>query len=474
MLDALSDFWKPSKKDQSQVKLNPQQLQLGSSIGFGFVPQASLSGRRVSVVDINTYQFGQESLTSFVLSNDKDPAVSMIVAESEGEQYLAISRKLSADDRASMFDAQELENLQSRPEVTQLTCRNVNGEFKGWVVTNYKRELQGMTGRVFKGDFRKAPLPAATDAKEFKYMLLVSESNEHAIEIEKYADGKLEIYATVYRRLTDIGEVTHPTAARPDIKLASPQVTVAPAAPQAAAPQPLVLPELSKPEPVAAAPAPVVEAPKVQAAAPATVAPAIPAAAPPVAIKDVPPVVAAPVQPQVAVQPTVSAPVSAPAASVTTATPAPTVKQEEKKPMEIVQPLQQAAATNGAAAPAVKPVSVASQPAAQETFVKQDAKAVTKSANPLENESIECDLRVANKIIDEAIRNEMRLNDVVRRIIELPVAYPEAVHIPVTLSDEDYALLAIRYGIASTDRNTIKTRILEELNNFSGAKKAAA
>ncbi len=72
---------------------------------------------------------------------------------------------------------------------------------------------------------------------------------------------------------------------------------------------------------------------------------------------------------------------------------------------------------------------------------------------PALNEAIECDLRVANKIIDEAIRNEMRLSDIVRRIIELPVAYPESVHIPVTLTDEDYSLLAIRYGISSADRN---------------------
>ncbi len=42
-------------------------------------------------------------------------------------------------------------------------------------------------------------------------MLLVSDSNEQAIEIEKYTDGRFEIYATVYRRMSDIGEVTHPT-----------------------------------------------------------------------------------------------------------------------------------------------------------------------------------------------------------------------------------------------------------------------
>ena len=92
------------------------------------------------------------------------------------------------------------------------------------------------------------------------------------------------------------------------------------------------------------------------------------------------------------------------------------------------------------------------------------------SGKNADGQSIECDLRVANKIIDEAIRNEMRLADVVRRIVELPVAYPEAVQIPMTLTDEDYALLAIRYGISASDRGAIRARIIEDLNSFSGKK----
>jgi hypothetical protein len=100
---------------------------------------------------------------------------------------------------------------------------------------------------------------------------------------------------------------------------------------------------------------------------------------------------------------------------------------------------------------------------------------MTNGAANFDSESITCDLRIANKIIDEAIRNEMRLSDVVRRIAGLPVEDQGSVQIPVSLSDEDYALLGIRYGISSSDRNSIKRRILEELNDFGGnaVKKAA-
>ena len=88
-----------------------------------------------------------------------------------------------------------------------------------------------------------------------------------------------------------------------------------------------------------------------------------------------------------------------------------------------------------------------------------------------DNDTIACELPVANQIIEEAIRQEMRLSDVVRRIIALPVADKQEVLIPVTLSDDDYSLLAIRYSISSSDRNAIKLRIIEDLNDFTGSKK---
>lgn len=437
MLDALSDFWKPQKK--SQEKLASDQLQVGSAIVFGFVPQASLSGRRLQINAINTYQFGAEALTSFALTQDRGPGISMIVAESEGEQYLAISRRITVSDRIKMFESADIENVTEKAEATQLACKE-NSDFKGWTVANYRREIQSMKGLLFAGDFRKMPLPSLNVAQEFKYTLLASENNEHAIEIEKYPDGRIEMYATVYRRTSDIGEVSHPM--RPDLKLAAANESMAPVV-EKKIPEPK-MPEVKIPEqkpeekpnffvpPMKVSPVKLTEFP-----APATV----PAPAP------------KPVQ------------AAAPAAN-----PKPL---EEKKPM-YTEPAaaapQQAPRANGGQ-PAPKFSSVVVTPAS-DVHHKQEVKTVSKMMNGLDNDAVECDLRVANKIIDEAIRNEMRLSDVVRRIIELPVANQEAVQIPVTLSDEDYSLLAIRYGMSANDKNAIKSRIVEDLNSFSGKKAA--
>lgn len=439
MLDALSDFWKPMKKS-NQEKLQVEQLQIGSAIVFGFVPQASLSGHRLQIASINTYQFGNETLTSFVLNQDRDPGISMIVAESEGEQYLAISRRVTISDRIKMFDSQALEDVTEKADVTKLACKE-NPDFKGWTVANYRREIHGMKGRIYAGDFRKTPLPAASSAQEFKYTLLASDNNEHAIEIEKYPDGRIEMYATVYRRTSDIGEVSHPL--RPDLRLTpkTEQVyaTAKPAEPKKEETKPAEIKQPFTGSPIKATPPSLQEFPSSSVATTELVKP--------------PPAQQAPAS---------SKPVS----------PSTPLEPKEKTMSEPATAMQHRP-VNGPMAPKLS--SVVSQPAANESY-KQEVIPVNKNANGVDNESVECDLRVANKIIDEAIRNEMRLSDVVRRIIELPVADQQSVQIPITLTEEDYSLLAIRYGISSSDKAAIKARIIEDLNDFSGnsgQKKAA-
>jgi hypothetical protein len=589
MLDVIADFWKPVKKIPPQEKLQESQLQIGSSIGFGFVPQALLSGRRLSVSAVNTYQFGIETLTSFVLSQDRDPSVSMIIAESEGEQYLAISRRVPLEERLKLFDTFELENILTKPDATRLYCKDNVAEFKAWLVGSYKREIQGLKGRIYKGDYRKLPLPATSEGQEFEYTLLVSDSNEHAIEIEKYTDGRIEVYATIYRRINDVGEISHPASElvlRPEIKLATKRDDVVPAAAAApAAPSPVLLEpvQVLKPAEKPAAPvatlpandvtaevkaelkaetkqaapvAPQAAAPQpVTPAAPVAAAPAAPVAQQPVATPPAAPItmtgaqfgvvssampvsaqatpsvqppaapavmstspvntpssassaVAAPkveakpevkvetkievkpepkteakveskieVKPEVKPQAPVAAPVvvaapvaetkaeAKPAVAAPVAAAAPTAPKEKT-----TMPSPELAAVNGVHADAAKPTLYV-QNNVPDASTQQSVKAVSRPLSQFENDSIECDLRVANKLIDEAIRNEMRLNDVVRRVIELPVANPESVQIPVTLTDEDYSLLAIRYGIPASDRNAIKRRIIEDLNDFSGEKK---
>lgn len=566
MLDVIADFWKPVKKIQPQEKLQEAQLQIGSAIGFGFVPQSLLSGRRLTVSAINTYQFGTETLTSYLLSQDREPSVSMIVAEADEEQYLAISRRIPLEERSRLFDSADLDRILAHPDTTRLACKDNIPEFKGWLVSSYKREINGMKGRIYKGDHRRIPLPATSEGQDFHYTLLVSDSNEHALEMEKYGDGRMEIYATIYRRINDVGEISHPISemvSRPEIKLATKRDDTLPATPAAALLEPVVVP---KPAEVKAATAsgpefrtetPALKTPekvaekisentpaktsqgsaKIEASSQPSVMPVASGAAKPSSASSISvqkaepaaqpgtptkkpqeaqavngngtpveqlthkipysPVATAPkaeakpagplttgaskaetatepkkVEPKVEAKtetiPQASAP-AAPAANtkpeIVTRTVSAINIHKEKSPMSN----NEAPAVNGASNESARPTLYVHGNGQEHA---QSVRAVSRQHNALDNDSIECDLRVANKLIDEAIRNEMRLNDVVRRVIELPVANPESVQIPVTLTDEDFSLLAIRYGIPANDRNAIKRRIIEDLNDFSGEAKA--
>lgn len=468
MLDVITDFWKPVKKS-AQGKPDLDRLQLGSVITFGTVPQTIISNRAFKVTGINTYQFGDDRMTSFVLANDKDEhAVSLIVASAEGEQYLAISRRIVFAERMRMFDPAELEAVVEQPDAVKLTCREIDVSWKHWVVSAYKKEISGASGSLFKGAARNQPTPANVVIQNFEYMLLTSETNEYAVEVERYTDGRLELYATVYRRVSDVVSVENPYGA--EAKVSAPVLEVVKTEAQEEVPAaPVAKEELVAPE------KPVVEAAKETAVSSEPVKEEV---------EKVDDSFLASLQ---AMAPTEKKPqevkIEAPApAKQPASVPAPAKAAEKPAPTPVPAPKAEPVVD----APKPQPVTVSPQPPTENKPMQtqsnngaaNDAENVLKpkfnaSANrtvALENDSIECELRVANKIIEEAIRNEIRLSDVVRRIIALPVANPESVNIPITLSDSDFQLLAIRYGMSATDQNAIKARIIEEMNEFSGKK----
>lgn len=470
MLEAITDFWKPVKKSAQPAKLSLKDLQIGSVIGFGYVPQVTLNGRKLTVSAINSYQFGQDVLTSFVLSNDKDVEVSMIVAEAQGEQYLAISRKILPSDRNKLFDSEALKNVTTDEAVTTFKCRDNVPELKGWLVGGYKREIQGMRGFLHRADFRDGS-DGSHSGQEFQYTLLGSNSNEHAIEIESYLDGRVDVYATIYRRTSDISEITYSGKSQvvdfksevkddknPDFAEITDKEEIKESEEKETAneqPEPaLIVPGKTEKEEEKFEEENLETMKAIQKEIEADYdkdrfdSPRRKA-------------VRLDVIPLPHLEPTPLEPVIA--KHDTTITEIIKNNDEEKSKMSTSTTSEAKFGTNG--------VAGADYASGYLKDLKQEIKTVTKTVNGMDNEAVECDLRVANHVIDEAIRNEMRLSDVVRRIIELPVSHQEAVQIPINLSDEDYSLLAIRYGIPASDRNAIKLRIIQDLSDFSGSKK---
>ncbi len=98
---------------------------------------------------------------------------------------------------------------------------------------------------------------------------------------------------------------------------------------------------------------------------------------------------------------------------------------------------------------------------------------VFKKTKPIENEvfdgqTLSCDMKIAAKILDEAVRNDMRLSDVVKRVLGLEIATSERISFELPLSDEDYAKLAARYSLHPNNKKAIVERIIDDLADFTG------
>ena len=71
-----------------------------------------------------------------------------------------------------------------------------------------------------------------------------------------------------------------------------------------------------------------------------------------------------------------------------------------------------------------------------------------------------------------AVDNQIAPSDQIRKILDLPVkSKPVRPRLTVSLSDEDFKLLAKRYGIPESNRVKIKEMVAKELIEFASASK---
>lgn len=72
----------------------------------------------------------------------------------------------------------------------------------------------------------------------------------------------------------------------------------------------------------------------------------------------------------------------------------------------------------------------------------------------------------ARAIRQEASARDLSFSDLIRDIVGLNPKQPVRPRFSVSLSDEDYAQLAKRYGVSADDRATIREKMKEELTEF--------
>jgi hypothetical protein len=85
-----------------------------------------------------------------------------------------------------------------------------------------------------------------------------------------------------------------------------------------------------------------------------------------------------------------------------------------------------------------------------------------------QNTAIQCNLRMASKLIEEALRNDIRVSDVIRKALGLRVAEMDFIAFDLRLNPADYQILADRFEVDLEDKTKIHQFILEELSHFTG------
>ncbi|HEU5048555.1 MAG TPA: hypothetical protein VFT64_12015 [Rickettsiales bacterium] len=199
--------------DTAEDRAGLSSLKPGCTVGFGFIPQRNISGCRMEVKAVQSYMFGDDTFLAYTLT-DENSEINLIAARDtdSDNMYLSLSQKIESRLFPMLFLSKQPEQwfTMNEGDIVNTSLR-VMGMQQSWVAPSYRLAILSH-GSVLDGDYRELKKPYnAHPARHFEYALLVDDDNEHALEAEKYEDGTLIVYSTVYRPATDIGAITRPS-----------------------------------------------------------------------------------------------------------------------------------------------------------------------------------------------------------------------------------------------------------------------
>lgn len=193
------DDWQDTRQSVTRDDNWWKKLREGAKVEFGSIPQSSISNAELSIKNTQYYDFGNSSFTSYMLHDGNKLQCQVIVAQQgDNNTYLAISRHLSEDELYRICSQEDVKLLTQPRHLKRLYVREQAMGLDGWLSMRYSKKLDNIRGSKTVND----------QERSFDYTLLVSDDNSKAIEVERYHDGRCEIYITVYRPVTDIIDIT--------------------------------------------------------------------------------------------------------------------------------------------------------------------------------------------------------------------------------------------------------------------------
>lgn len=193
-----------STKGNTRILSHPRNLQAHDIIKFKFLEQSDLSGKTFEVSQVNSYIYDDEYYPEYVLKDQNSNIVYLMVEEDDGEEYLAISKKIPKPDIHKLISQEQLDNILKKGSGTKITIDTLPDTLSEWLVNSYVETEDNIKGAYAKGDLRKGD---KNNYLHFTSYTLTDQTDEYAIEIEVYSNNEIELSATIYHDITEIEEM---------------------------------------------------------------------------------------------------------------------------------------------------------------------------------------------------------------------------------------------------------------------------
>lgn len=186
---------------------HPRDLRTGDIVTFRYTDQPDISGKEFEVFGINTYIYGELCYPELVLKDRSLNIFYMMVEEEDGEEYLALSKKVSKVDMGHVISPADRSRIVTKGTGVPVTIVSKPGGFEHWLVDRYTKVDDGVKGAFVKGDARYLCDEVLARQERFSSHILEDSSGEYALEVEVYETGETELSVTVYCSIEDIEEM---------------------------------------------------------------------------------------------------------------------------------------------------------------------------------------------------------------------------------------------------------------------------
>jgi hypothetical protein len=200
-------FGSREPKSDARRLAHPRDLRQGDIIKFGYIEQPELSNTEFEVTQINTYIYGDLCYPELVLKDRYANLVYMMVEEEDGDEYLALCKKIQKSEVSEVIGDDAMTRILTRGTGAQIPILKKPSGLETWLVDSYRKVDDNVKGAFVKGDVRYLSVEDINRQEKFTSHILEDSSEEYAIEIEIYSTGETEVCATVYHDIDEIEEM---------------------------------------------------------------------------------------------------------------------------------------------------------------------------------------------------------------------------------------------------------------------------